>query len=372
MSTIHIMTVVGARPQFIKAAVVSRAIANANANGLAPSVAIQEEIIHTGQHYDYAMSQSFFEEMDIPQPAANLKVGSGRHGEVTGAMLAGLEREMLERRPDLVLVYGDTNSTLAGALAAVKLHIPVAHVEAGLRSFNMAMPEEINRLLTDRIATYLFCPSAVSQAHLVREGRAEGVYVVGDVMYDAARYYAHKARPPQREGPFVVASLHRAENTDDPQRLKRILAALEQSPMPVYLPLHPRTRRVMQDEGIQTNGALQLCEPFSYFDMLGHLQQCDFVITDSGGMQKEAYYFGKKCVTVRDETEWTELVEVGVNRVVGAEETASLAAFEWAVEPLPVLPRLYGNGLAGEAIIEVLTSCWQFSDRSSPSLYKAS
>jgi UDP-GlcNAc3NAcA epimerase len=169
-----------------------------------------------------------------------------------------------------------------------------------------------------------------------------------------------------------VASLHRAENTDDPQRLKRILAALEQSPMPVYLPLHPRTRRVMQDEGIQTNGALQLCEPFSYFDMLGHLQQCDFVITDSGGMQKEAYYFGKKCVTVRDETEWTELVEVGVNRVVGAEETAILAAFEWAVEPLPVLPRLYGNGLAGEAIIEVLTSCWQFSDRSSPSLYKAS
>jgi UDP-GlcNAc3NAcA epimerase len=257
-------------------------------------------------------------------------------------------------------------------LAAVKLHIPVAHIEAGLRSFNMHAPEEVNRILTDRMATYLFCPSTVSQAHLAREGRVEGVYVVGDVMCDAARHYAHKARSPQREGPFALASLHRAENTDDPQRLRRILSALEQAPLPVCLPLHPRTRRVMQDEGMKTKGALQLYEPFSYFDMLGHLQHCQFVITDSGGMQKEAYYFGKKCVTVRDETEWTELVEIGVNRVVGADETAILAAFDWAVEPLPVLPRLYGNGLAGEAIIETLTSCWQSSDRNSPSVYKAS
>lgn len=369
MSTMHIMTVVGARPQFVKAAVVSRAIAKAN--GLESSVVIREEIIHTGQHYDHAMSQRFFEEMDIPKPAANLQVGSGHHGEVTGAMLAGLEREMLERRPDLVLVYGDTNSTLAGALAAVKLHIPVAHVEAGLRSFNMAMPEEVNRLLTDRIATYLFCPSAVSQAHLAREGRVEGVFVVGDVMYDAARHYARHARRSPYEEPFAVASLHRAENTDDPQRLRRILSALEQAPMPVCLPLHPRTRRVMQQEGIQTHGTIHLYEPFSYFEMLGHLQQCQFVVTDSGGMQKEAYYFGKKCVTVRDETEWTELVEAGVNRVVGAEEAAILAAFEWAVEPLPVLPRLYGSGLAGEAIVEALTSCWQSPDRNAPIIHKA-
>jgi len=370
MSTLHMMTVVGARPQFIKAAVVSRSIAKASR--LAPSAVIQEEIIHTGQHYDYAMSQSFFEEMEIPKPAANLQVGSGRHGEVTGAMLAGLEREMVERRPDLVLVYGDTNSTLAGALAAVKLHIPVAHVEAGLRSFNMRAPEEINRILTDRIATYLFCPSAVSQAHLACEGRVDGVHVVGDVMCDAARHYAHQARRPRYEGPFAVASLHRAENTDDPQRLRRILSALEQAPMPVCLPLHPRTRQVMQNEGIKTNGTIRVYEPFSYFDMLGHLQQCQFVITDSGGVQKEAYYFGKKCVTVRDETEWSELVEAGANRVVGTEEAAILAAFQWAVEPLSALPELYGNGAAGEAIVEILVSCWQSSDRNSPIIHKAS
>lgn len=354
MNTMQIMTVVGARPQFIKAAVVSRAITNANR--LAPPVVIREDIVHTGQHYDYAMSQSFFEEMDIPKPVANLQAGSGRHGEVTGAMLAGLEREMVERRPDLVLVYGDTNSTLAGALAAVKLHIPVAHVEAGLRSFNMRMPEEVNRILTDRVATYLFCPSAVSQAHLAREGRTQGVYVVGDVMYDAARHYARKALLPQHEGPFAVASLHRAENTDDPQRLRRILSALEQALIPVYLPLHPRTRRVMQDEGIQLHGMLQPCEPFSYFEMLGYLQACQFVITDSGGMQKEAYYFGKKCVTVRDETEWTELVEAGANRVVGTQEAAIFEAFQWAREPLPALPPLYGNGMAGQAIVAHLAS----------------
>jgi UDP-GlcNAc3NAcA epimerase len=370
MSNIHIMTVVGARPQFVKAAVVSRAIANANRLG--PSVVIREDIVHTGQHYDYAMSQSFFEEMEIPNPAVNLQVGSGRHGEVTGSMMTGLEREMLDRRPDLVLVYGDTNSTLAGALAAVKLHIPIAHIEAGLRSFNMAMPEEVNRILTDRIATYLFCPSPVSQAHLAQEGRVDGVYVVGDVMCDAARYYARKARLPQYDGPFAVASLHRAENTDNPQRLRCILSALEQSPVPVCLPLHPRTRRVMQKEGLQAGGAIRLYDPFSYLDMLGHLQQCQFVVTDSGGMQKEAYYFDKKCVTVRDETEWTELVEAGVNRVVGAEKATILEAFEWAVEPLPVSPRLYGNGVAGETIVEILTSCWQSSDRSAPLIHKAS
>ncbi|ETW95731.1 MAG: hypothetical protein ETSY1_29445 [Candidatus Entotheonella factor] len=370
MNTMQIMTVVGARPQFIKAAVVSRAIANANR--LAPPVLIREDIVHTGQHYDYAMSQSFFEEMDIPKPVANLQVGSGRHGEVTGMMLAGLEREMVERRPDLVLVYGDTNSTLAGALAAVKLHIPVAHVEAGLRSFNMRAPEEVNRIITDRVATYLFCPSAVSQAHLAREGRTEGVYVVGDVMYDAARHYARKALPPQHEGPFAVASLHRAENTDDPQRLRRILSTLEQTPVPVCLPLHPRTRQVMQQEGLMVNGRVHLCEPFSYFEMLGYLQQCQFVITDSGGMQKEAFYFGKKCVTVRDETEWTELVEIGANRVVGTETAAILAAFEWALEPLSAMPKLYGSGMAGEAIVKALTSCWQSPDHSSPIIHKAS
>jgi UDP-GlcNAc3NAcA epimerase len=355
MATLKIITVVGARPQFVKAAVVSRAIAAHNS--AIPQVVIEERIVHTGQHYDYLMSQAFFEEMEIPPPGVNLHVGSGSQGEVTGAMLAGIEREIVAYQPDCVLVHGDTNSTLAGALAAAKLHVPVAHVEAGLRSFNKRMPEEINRVLTDHVSDYLFCPSTQAEQQLSCEGITKGVYVVGDVMYDAALYYAKRAIPSSQRAPYAVATLHRAENTDDPQRLRQILAALEQAPLPVLLPLHPRTRKILTQEGIAVHGQVRLLEPFSYFAMLGHLQACSFVVTDSGGLQKEAYYFGKKCVTVRDETEWRELVACGANKVVGTEEAAICAAFAWAIEPLPWVARLYGQGDAGNRIVELLTQC---------------
>jgi UDP-GlcNAc3NAcA epimerase len=353
MALLKIMTVVGARPQFVKAAVVSRAIVEHNR--VAPARHIVEQIVHTGQHYDYMMSQAFFDEMAIPRPVVNLEVGSGSHGAMLGAMLASLEQEILTRRPDWVLVYGDTNSTLAGALAAAKLHVPVAHVEAGLRSFNRRMPEEINRVLTDHVSDYLFCPSEGAQAQLAREGITQGVYVVGDVMYDAVCFYRQKAILPEYERPYALASLHRAENTDDPQRLQNILRAMGQAPLPIILPLHPRTRLILERECLTVHGQTRILEPQSYFAMLGHLERCAFVITDSGGLQKEAFFFGKKCITVRDETEWTELVECGANRVVGAEETAIRAAFPWAMQSLLPMPELYGTGDAGQRIVQLLT-----------------
>jgi len=352
MAKLCIVTVVGARPQFVKAAVVSRAIAEYNQATL--TWHIEEQIIHTGQHYDHLMSQAFFDEMDIPCPVANLGVGSGLHGKTTGVMLAGLEQEILTRQPDWVLVYGDTNSTLAGALAAVKLHVPVAHVEAGLRSFNKQMPEEINRILTDHVSTYLFCPSEHARAQLAREGITRGVHVVGDVMYDAVCYYRHRAIWPDHEGVYALASLHRAENTDDPQRLQRILAALGEAPVPVILPLHPRTHHIMEHERLRAHAQTKIVAPLSYFAMLGYLACCAFVITDSGGLQKEAYFFGKKCITVRDQTEWTELVERGANRVVGTDVSSICAAYTWAMQPLENPQALYGKGDAGKRIVELL------------------
>jgi UDP-GlcNAc3NAcA epimerase len=344
-----ILTVVGARPQFVKAAVVSRAVARHNQGR--PAVLLEEEILHTGQHYDPQMSEVFFEELDIPRPAANLNVGSGRHGETTGAMLAGVEREILARKPDAVLVYGDTNSTLAGALAAAKLHVPVAHVEAGLRSFNRRMPEEINRVLTDHLAAWLFCPSQSARKNLALESIHQGVYVVGDVMYDATRYYRGRAIRPALEEPFGLATLHRAENTDDPRRLRSILAALAESPVPIVLPLHPRTRKLLDPSWLPAEGWVRLTEPLSYFAMLGHLEHCSFVVTDSGGLQKEAFFFGRRCITVRDETEWTELVDAGANRVVGADGDAIRKAFPWALQPLGTDHQPYGKGDAGEQIV---------------------
>lgn len=352
MPDLRLLTVVGARPQFIKAAVVSRAIRQHNQAAVSRRIA--EDMVHTGQHYDHLMSQAFFDEMDIPTPVVNLRVGSGSHGEVTGAMLAGLEKEILARRPDWVLVYGDTNSTLAGALAAAKLHVPVAHVEAGLRSFNRQMPEEINRVVTDHIAACLLCPSEGARRQLAHEGITRGVHVVGDVMYDAVRYYRAQALRPVYQEPYALVSLHRAENTDDPHRLQRILAALGEAPLPVIWPIHPRTRQVLDREGLTVYNSTKLLEPLSYFAMLGHLADCAFVITDSGGLQKEAYFFGKKCITVRDETEWTELVTHGANRVVGADEAAIRAAFTWAMQPLGPMPQLYGQGDAGERIVQLL------------------
>ncbi len=348
----RILTVVGARPQFVKAAVVSRAI-NAH-NAESECQALHEEIIHTGQHYDYLMSGSFFEEMEIPPPAVNLGVGSGPHGEMTGAMLAALEVEICRRGPDLVLVYGDTNSTLAGALAAAKLRVPVAHVEAGLRSFNRAMPEEINRVLTDRISALLFCPSEGSKEQLAKEGIREGVRVVGDVMHDATLFYGRRAIPQNVSGPFAAATIHRAENTDSVPRLRGIMEALGRAPLPVVLPLHPRTRAAMIRAGISAPSNVRTTEPLSYFGMLGLLKECTFVVTDSGGLQKEAYYLGKRCVTVRDETEWTELVECGANRVVGAECETIEAAFAWAARPLTCARPLYGLGDAGVRIVNEL------------------
>jgi len=349
---LKILTIVGARPQFIKAAVVSRAIAAHNAAH--PAALVQEEILHTGQHYDHALSQSFFDEMAIPAPVANLNVGSGAHGAMTGAMLAGIEAAILERTPDWVLVYGDTNSTLAGALAAVKLHVPVAHVEAGLRSFNRGMPEEINRVVTDHVATALFCPAESSKTQLAAEGITQGVYVAGDVMYDAVRFYRPRALAPNRSGPFALASLHRAENTDDPVRLRGILEAMAASPVPVLLPLHPRTQAVLAREQITVHANITILPPASYFAMLGLLEHCAFVLTDSGGLQKEAYFLGKKCVTVRDQTEWVELVACGANKVVGADAAAIIGAFAWALVPLAGVAEIYGRGDAGERIVRQL------------------
>jgi UDP-GlcNAc3NAcA epimerase len=349
---ISLLTVVGARPQFVKAAVVSRAIARHNAAGAA--VSITEQIIHTGQHYDENMSRVFFEEMEIPAPAANLQIGSGTHGQTTGRMLEAVEAQILQRKPDWVLVYGDTNSTLAGALAAAKLHVPVAHVEAGLRSYNQRMPEEVNRVLTDHVSTLLMCPTANAVENLAREGIAAGVHCVGDVMYDAVLHYRRKAIAPAEKGPFALATIHRAENTDDPDRLRRILAALGQASLPVLLPLHPRTRAVIVREGIRVGGALRIIEPLSYFAMLGHLQGCSFVVTDSGGLQKEAYFFGRKCITVRRETEWVELVAAGHNRLADADEQAIAAALEWAMQPPPAGDSLYGAGDAAQRLIAVL------------------
>lgn len=347
-----ILTVVGARPQFVKAAVVSREILARRARG----AVLSEDLVHSGQHYDHGMSQVFFDEMEIPEPVAHLGVGSGAHGAQTGAMLAAIEREIALRKPDVVLVYGDTNSTLAGALAATKLHVPVAHVEAGLRSFNRRMPEEINRVLTDHCARWLFCPSEQSRAQLLREGIERGVHVVGDVMIDALLHYRERAQRPQVGGPFALATIHRAENTDDPDRLRALVGALSEAPVPVVLPLHPRTRHALERADLTVGGSLRTVEPLSYFDMLGHLDACQFVLTDSGGLQKEAYVFGKRCVTLREETEWTELVEAGGNRVVGADPEAIAISMEWAQAPLDDVPPVYGVGDAGPRIVDVLTS----------------
>jgi len=343
----HLLTVVGARPQFIKAAVVSRAIA------AAPDLGLTEKIVHTGQHFDREMSEVFFEELDIPHPVINLGVAGGRHGESTGRMLEGLEAIMLDLRPDLVLVYGDTNTTLAGALAAAKLHIPVAHVEAGLRSFNRRMPEEINRVLTDHLAALLFCPSQVSRQNLASEGITRQTHIVGDVMYDAVLHYRRKA-PRQRGDTFAAATVHRAENTDDPVRLAGILEGLGRIPVPVVLPLHPRTQKAIATAGIPIPESVEITPPASYLEMIGLVEAAVFVLTDSGGLQKEAFFLGRKCLTLRDETEWTELVDCGANRLVGADPDRIVAATAWALQGPPPSGTPYGDGHAGEKICEIL------------------
>jgi UDP-GlcNAc3NAcA epimerase len=351
-----ILTVVGARPQFIKAAAVSREIGRI-AN-------LTELIVHTGQHFDDNMSDVFFRDMQIPAPAYHLNINSLTHGAMTGQMLIRLEEIFLSEKPDMVMVYGDTNSTLAGALAAAKLHIPVAHVEAGLRSFRMSMPEEINRVMTDRIASLLFCPTDTAVANLQAEGvERSGAKIVkcGDVMYDCALYYGKIAAEKStilhclKHDRFALCTVHRAENTDDAQNLKAILAALDEinAELPVILPIHPRTRKIIESLHLKTG--VTLLDPVSYFDMLQLLQKCEIVLTDSGGLQKEAYFFSKPCVTLRDETEWVELVEAGANRVTGAKTSAIVAACrEIRGKKFSLDTRLYGDGNAAQRIAEVL------------------
>lgn len=313
--TARVLTVVGARPQFIKAAPVSRALAAAG---------IAECLVHTGQHFDELMSDVFFEELGIAKPAHNLEVNSLGHGAMTGRMLEKLEAVAVSERPPLMLVYGDTNSTLAGALAAAKLHIPVAHVEAGLRSFNRHMPEEINRVVADHLSALLFCPTTTAVRNLAAEGITSGVHAVGDVMYDVTLSMLQRARDRSTilqtlalaPRSYAVATVHRAENTDDPQRFARVVAWLEEAARaaPIVLPVHPRTRKLMMEWGTAPAG-VRLVAPLGYIDMTQLVHNAAAVFTDSGGLQKEAYFHRVPCVTLRDETEWVETVEAGWNRL---------------------------------------------------------
>ena len=354
---IKIITIIGARPQFIKAAVVSRYIRE-NC-----SSAIKEIIVHTGQHYDANMSDIFFEQMDIPKPDYFLNVNGLSHGAMTGQMLEKIEAVLLDEKPDWVLVYGDTNSTLAGALAAKKLHIKLAHVEAGLRSFNMAMPEEINRILTDRISDILFCPTDQAIANLKSEGYqniSATILKSGDVMQDAALYYSTKSQKPELSlsKNFVLCTIHRAENTDNLDRLKSIFDALSEISKlhQVVLPLHPRTKNiVIKNNIIIDNENIKIIDPVGYLEMIHLLKNCQFVMTDSGGLQKEAFFFGKLCLTLRDETEWVELVENSFNIIVGSNQEKIIIGAEKLKTVNPNFDKdLYGQGKAGENIINAI------------------
>jgi UDP-N-acetylglucosamine 2-epimerase len=363
MTELRVTTIVGARPQFVKAAAVSRAIARRNG---ADGCRIVQSIIHTGQHYDRDMSDVFFRELGIPAPAANLGVGSASHGVQTALMLQRLEDLLLAQRPHWVLVYGDTNSTLAAALAAAKLHVPLAHVEAGLRSFDRRMPEEVNRVVADVLSNLLLCPTDAAVENLRLEGITRGVHKVGDVMYDcllAARAAAGGCDVLGRLGlskrGYYLATVHRAENTDDPQRLAAILAGLRRLERTVVLPLHPRTRAVLGDA--QPGGNIMATGPASYGDMLVLQQHARVVLTDSGGVQKEAFWLGVPCVTLRDSTEWVELVACGCNVLAGADADGIAAAverFERAGACLPACrpTDLYGDGRSADRILEILAS----------------
>lgn len=350
----RILTVIGARPQFIKASVVSKAIQQAQG--------LLEIMLHTGQHFDANMSEIFFDQLGIPRPDIQLDIHGGTHGAMTGRMLAEIEQAILQHKPDRVLVYGDTNSTLAGALAAAKLHVPVAHVEAGLRSFNMQMPEEINRILTDQISDLLFCPTDTAVNNLHNEGftnKPVQVLNVGDVMQDSALFFADRATRPDgvnREKDFVLATLHRAENTDNPERLASIVAALNQlhaEAANVILPLHPRTRGLLSKHGLKLE--VELIDPVGYLEMIWLLQRASLVLTDSGGVQKEAFFFCKPCITMRDQTEWVELVEQGVNELVGADSEKIVAAVKRNIgREIVDEQQLYGGGTAAQRIVDVI------------------
>lgn len=338
-----IVTIVGARPQFIKASPVSAALRHAG---------FDEIIVHTGQHFDARMSDVFFEELDIPRPKYNLEVNSLGHGAMTGRMLEGIEQALKSERPDVTLIYGDTNSTLAGAIASAKLHIPVAHVEAGLRSFNRGMPEEINRVLADHVSALLFCPTRTAVQNLKKEGISNGVHMVGDVMYDVTLAAVRRASARSRilddlmleRGSYAVATIHRAENTDDPARFARIIEWLSESArtLPVVMPVHPRTQKLI--EAVPNLHGVRTLPPVGYLDMCWLIHNASAVFTDSGGLQKEAYFHKVPCVTLRDETEWVETVEAGWNRL-------------WTVDEYRPRSDIddYGTGQASQIIARLLS-----------------
>jgi UDP-GlcNAc3NAcA epimerase len=351
----NLLTVIGARPQFIKAAVLSRYLRD-NA-----SCGIKETLLHTGQHYDQNMSNVFFEEMDIPKPDINLQVGSGNHGKTTGAMLEKIEKIIIERKPDAVLVYGDTNSTLAGALSASKLHVPVAHVEAGLRSFMMAMPEEQNRRLTDHLSAWLFCPTQTAIDNLKQEGISDSgsappspdkkrVALTGDIMYDASLYYREKSNIKLNEKDFILLTIHRAENTDDPNRLSSIVNAINNlSDYQFIFPIHPRTRKILEQQNLKFNSHVKMIDPVGYLEMIAYEASCSAVLTDSGGVQKEAFFFRKSCITMRDSTEWVELVDSGWNTLSGANTDKIIKSVKNIQIP-GKYPSLYGDGNCAQKI----------------------
>jgi UDP-GlcNAc3NAcA epimerase len=323
----------------------------------------QEVLVHTGQHYDDTMSDIFFRELALPSPDRNLEVGSGSHAVQTGQMMIRLESFMASERPDWVLVYGDTNSTLAASLVAAKLHIPVAHVEAGLRSFDRRMPEEVNRVVSDHLSTVTFCPTETAVDNLGREGISKGVYLVGDVMYDlflAQQATARGRRPTiladaSFQNGFVLATIHRAENTDDPQRLAAIMKGLAGSGMPVIFPAHPRTKAVLEVEAIPVSASVTVLEPLGYLEMLALEAEAEVIVTDSGGVQKEAYFAGTPCVTVRDATEWPETVQAGWNCLVGVSPTDISEAVR-SFRPTGSRPPKFGDGHAAEKIVSVLAA----------------
>lgn len=358
-----IATIVGARPQFIKAAVVSREIRKRKQ--------LDEILIHTGQHYDDVMSKVFFDELEMSAPEFDLEIGSASHGAQTGRMLEAIESALAQCKPDLVLIYGDTNSTLAGALAAVKLHIPIAHVEAGLRSFNRSMPEEINRIVADCVADLLFVPTDSAAGNLQREGVSKDkIHSVGDVMYDAALQFGGERTASHpllvklglQSRDYVLATIHRAENTDDANRLTAIFGGLAEiaAELPVILPLHPRTRKVLNEAGLETKlpRSLLRIDPVGYRDMVALERDSQLIVTDSGGIQKEAYFHRIRCVTLRDETEWPELVELGCNHLIPPhDQQAVVAGIRQALasaDDWPFDANLFGAGQAAQRIVDVL------------------
>jgi UDP-GlcNAc3NAcA epimerase len=346
-----VISIVGARPEFVQAVPISRALRKRH----------QEILVHTGQHYDYMMSQAFFDELDIPAPDHNLGVGSGSHGQQTAEMLVGLEKVLVAEQPDLVIVRGDTNSTLAGALAASKLHIPIAHVEAGERSFDRRMPEEINRLVSDCLADLHFCACQTSVRNLAAEGIADSVHWVGDVMLDVMlrnRPLAHQrsdilTRLNLEPRSYALVTVHRAANTDDPARLGQIVDAMNQVQERIVFPAHPRTSKALERLGAQFRDHIQWIDPVGYLDMMMLEDNARLIATDSGGVQREAYFMGIPCLTLRQETEWTETVEVGWNKLVGADTEQILK--NWTTfAPPSERPPIFGNGTAGERIVHIL------------------